>query len=188
MFSLRFLFWNLLVLLVSVTVLNVYPRIIPLPRLLHRAASCTPAVCNWQIDRAVYKLDHLQTTPGVLDGKCHRVKNTQHTVRGFRLRGGSSFIGLDDMNLEWWHGWTQSPQCLDSHESPSRPCSSTDRSGLRSESISFVQKPKFNCLLTVCSGQSRRQWECVLCVFREGCVRTPRPPAAARRQNSAAEL
>lgn len=63
--------------------------------------------------------------------------------------------------------------CWEGSESPCFPLSYIISAELRSECISSVRVPKFNCLHS-CLLRTERTTAGMLCVLREGCVRTPR--------------
>lgn len=149
------------------------------------AAPSSPAVFNWQIDCAVCKPGHLQKTADWLVVKCHRVTKHQadHNVALWPDVPGRAYTWWQMVHYifehhEFWMGEkmkTFPTLCWESSESPSFPLSYIIIAELRSECSSSAQKPKFNCLLArVYPGRRERQQECVLCVLREGCTRTPR--------------
>ncbi len=174
------------------TVYYLYSMFISHPRLFcfsanwSPAASSTPVVFNWHIDSAVWKLDHLQKTSDWRGGKMPQSYKTPSRPQcGFVARcppgRAQTLWQMIHYMFEQHELWmvekmnTFPTLCWESSESPCFPPSYVISAELRSECLSSAQKPKFNCLVThVYSGQKEQQRECVQCVLREGCVRTPR--------------
>lgn len=163
------------------TVYYVYSMFISHPCLLcfsanwRPAAPGTPVVFNWQIDSAVCKPGHLQETPDLLVVKCHRVTKHQadHNVALWpdvpgRTQTQWQIIHYMFEPHELWMVEkikTFPTLYWEGNESQCFPWSHVISVELRSKCISSTH---------VHPGQRERQQECVLCVLREGCVRTPR--------------